>query len=363
MKKIRAGLVGSAGLSAGVLIKILAAHKRVQLAALVSDSHSGMKISDIHRGLKGLTGKKAVSYDPEKLVSDCDVIFFSKPHIENMKNTTDLVTLAGQKGRKVRFIDLSGDFRLKNTRDFEEWYIKRETKSKLKGLWKKQKASGAYKKVLKAAVYGLSEVNRAAIRKAYFIANPGCYPTGALLGILPLVLKGVADRKDIVINACSGVSGAGRTRKPGGSGMAVNMRDNIIPYKIAVHQHIPEIEQELSTGKGRVKVSFAPHVVSFDYGILTTISLKSTGRASMQKINSIYRSFYRNSHFIRITGDAYPQVKNVVGTNFCDIGFKVDERNGRLVVVTAIDNLYKGASGQAVQNMNIMFGLRETEGL
>ncbi len=363
MKKIRAGLVGSAGFSAEVLVRLLASHKQVKLTTLVSDSHSGVKISDIHRSLRGITGQRTVSYEPEKLISDCDVIFFSKPHTVNMKDTTDLVMLARKRGKKIRFIDLSGDFRLKKPQDYEKWYIKDNGNNKLSKIWGKQKSSGAYRKILKNSVYGIPEINGPKIRNACFVANPGCYPTGALLGIMPLVTAGAAGVKDIIINAYSGVSGAGRTGKPGGSGAAISGVDNIVPYKIAVHPHIPEIEQELSSAGLGARVSFSPHVGTFKYGILSTINLKMTGNLSMKKLHGIYGKFYKRSPFIRIRGEKYPQISDVTGTNFCDIGFTIDGRNKRIVVITAIDNLHKGASGQAVQNMNIMFGAKETEGL
>jgi N-acetyl-gamma-glutamyl-phosphate reductase len=360
MEKINIGLVGSAGLSAEVLLRILSAHQHAQLVWLVSDSNSGKKIADIHTSLKGLIDMKTVSYDPQQLISDCDVIFFSKPHIASLYKTVGLVTMAKKQEKKVKFIDLSGDFRLKDSAEFEHWYITKEVKDEVRNIWSSQKNTVEYNSILKEAVYGLSELNRDKISKAYFIANPGCYPTGALLGILPLVSSGLADGRDIVINAYSGISGAGRTKQSSN----IALEDNIIPYKIAVHQHIPEIEQELSNSLGvRTGVSFAPHVGSFKYGILSTISLKMAVKTDTEKLNETYRDFYKAAPLVRIKAENYPQLKDVVGTNFCDIGFTVDSRNERIVVVTAIDNLYKGASGQAVQNMNIMFGLKEVEGL
>jgi len=360
MKKIRAGLVGSAGLSAEVLIKLLARHKNVEISALVSESHAGTRISEIHKSLKGIVDKKTVSHDPEKMVLQCDVIFFSKPHITGIANTAELVALAKKKGKSTKFIDLSGDFRLKNVPDFEKWYVA-GSDNKAKAVWKKQKGSAQYRRILKDAAYGLCELRKNEIKRAYFVANPGCYPTAAVLGIAPLLKEGIVSGSDIVINACSGISGAGRTGK-----VSLDLKDDILPYKIGTHQHIPEIEQELSLikgGEGKVKVSFAPHVCSFEYGILSTIYLKMIKSTNMDYLSKIYKDFYKACPFIRIKGENYPSLEDIVRTNFCDIGFTIDKRNERIAVVTALDNLYKGASGQAVQNMNIMFSLAETEGL
>ena len=367
MKEVKAGLVGSAGLSAEVLIELLVLHEKVELKYLVSESSPGIKISKIHESLRKLTGKETVPYEPQRLIEECDVIFFSKPHITNLNAAIDLVMLSKQKGKNTKFIDLGGDFRLKNPDEFQKWYVTADLSPEIKKLWADCRNRPEYHVILKDASYGLSEINRDRIKNSYFIANPGCYPTGALLGIVPLMKAGIAGSREIIVNAYSGVSGAGRTKKPGQAGFTttttMQRRGNIIPYKIGEHQHIPEMEQELSGGGDEVRITFAPHVVSFKYGILSTISLKFKEEATMDRILEIYNEFYRGSKFIRIRKKEYPQLQNVVKTNFCDIGFTIDERNQRIVVVTAIDNLYKGASGQAVQNMNIMFGFDETEGL
>jgi N-acetyl-gamma-glutamyl-phosphate reductase len=265
-----------------------------------------------------------------------------------LEQTSNLVNKALKMKAKIKFIDLSADFRLKDINLYEKWYAFSHNNEDL----------------LKKAVYGLPEIYYQKIKDAFFIANPGCYPTCSILSVAPLFANEFINKEEvIIIDAICGVSGAGK--KENGRNLAIEVEENIKPYKIGLHPHTPEIEQELgSLNQDKVSVMFAPHVASFKYGMLTTSYIKLRRKTPFKDIIEKYYEFYEGKPFIRICKqEEYPEIQNVVGTNFCDIGIQVDERTNTCIAMGCIDNLFKGASGQAIQNMNIMFGFDETEGL
>ncbi|MEW6608275.1 MAG: N-acetyl-gamma-glutamyl-phosphate reductase [bacterium] len=346
-EKIRIGIIGAASISSGVLLKLLANHKYATITLLVSETKGGEKISDIHKFLEGIFELKSSEYNADKVIEKCDVIFLSKPHGEFLTETSDLVKKAQKTKSNIKFIDLSANFRLKDV-DLYKWYGFEQNN----------------KQLLNKAVYGLPEIYSQKIKDAFFIANPGCYPTCTILSVAPLFINKLIEKKEIIIiEAICGVSGAGR--KPNDRNLAIEVEGNIKPYKIGIHPHIPEIEQELGDLiQDKVKVLFAPHVASFKYGMLTTTYIKLHKRMTFESLVEKYQEFYKDKPFIRICKQGeYPEIQNVEGTNFCDIGIQVDERTSTYIVMGCIDNIIKGAAGQAVQNMNIMFGLDETEGL
>ncbi len=248
--------------------------------------------------------------------------------------------------QKKKVIDLSADYRLKNADQYKEWY---EVTHKDTGNIKK-------------GVYGLPELYREKIKKASLVANPGCYPTAALLGICPALVSGIVESDPIIIDAKSGVSGAGR--KASIRFFYSEINESMCAYKLNSHQHMPEIEQELSSLAGKkINITFVPHLIPMNRGILETIYLRLKKKVSSAEVAKIYQRFYKQEPFVRILEDGVPSTKNVSETNFCDVGFRLDKETGLLIIVSTIDNLLKGASGQAVQNMNIMHGFPEVSGL
>ncbi len=322
-------------------MRILLNHPKATVTAVTSEKSAGRPITDIFSHLSGLTGLVCEPLDPDAIAGKADFVFLALPHVTAQE--------AGQKFHKLgkKVVDLSADYRLSDPAVYEKWYEHRHQ----------------YPELLKIAVYGLPELHREKIKKAVLVANPGCYPTGAILGLAPLIQKGMIEPGSIVIDSKSGVSGAGR-----GLSLAHHYpeaNEGLAAYKIGTHRHTPEIEQELSllAGSG-VTVSFTPHLVPMNRGILSTIYGRLVKDADTAALCSLFADFYKSEPFVRVLpkGD-FPNVRNLRGSNFCDIGVYSDPRTGRAVVVTAIDNLVKGASGQAVQNMNIMMGFEETDGL
>jgi len=320
---------------------------------LVSESDKeGEDIEKIHPFLRGMLQKTTENYNKEKVVEDNDVVFFHKNHGEFCDRTADLIDYAEERNKTVKFIDLSADFRLKEQELYKKWYGFEHHRPDLLGK----------------SVYGLTELYREDIKKATLIANPGCYPTATLLALAPLLKGGFIDgNKPIFIDSLSGVSGAGN--QPNGSNLAIHVEQNVIPYKIGhTHQHVPEMEQEIAKMlKKKVGVTFGPHLVSFKYGTLSTHYVQLKEECEWGDIYSIYENIYGSEPFIRIVDSSdsktFPEVRNVEGTNFCDIGFVTDKTSKICVVISAIDNIIKGASGQAIQNMNVMCGYEETEAL
>jgi N-acetyl-gamma-glutamyl-phosphate reductase len=347
MQKIRAGIVGAASLLSSVLLRLLALHRHVEIVLLVSETKEGKKVEDVHRELRGVISKKLVPYNPREIAEQCEVVFLCKSHGEFWKKTGELIALARRLKSRIRVIDLSADYRLRDPKLYPVWY----------GFEQKNV------KLLQDAVYGLSEIHTERIKKATFIANPGCYPTCVVLGVAPLFKAKVTERITLIVDAYSGVSGAGL--KPNERNMAMSTMENILPYHVASHPHTAEMEQELTLLSGEaIKVLFVPHVASFKYGMLATIYLKLKKKMEYEEVYHLYQKFYQGKTFVRLLPEGeYPQVRDVVGTNVCEIGLVYDRRTETLIVMSVIDNLIKGGSGQAVQNMNLMFGLEEREGL
>jgi N-acetyl-gamma-glutamyl-phosphate reductase len=301
---------------------------------VTSGSHKNEKISDIYPHLEGVTDISYKAPDIEKLAKEADVVFLALPNGMAMNIAPKIL----ESGAKV--IDLSADYRFKDPKVFKEWY----------------KMDHTSKNLLTKAAYGLPEIEK--VSGAKLIANPGCYATASILGLYPLIKEGLIDTDSIVVDAKSGVSGAGKsltddTHYP-------NCNEGISAYKVAAHRHTPEIEQELGSG---IKITFTPHLTPMTRGILSTIYAKANKPVDEKKLTKIYKDIYKKTHFIRVLDGKLPSTKYVSGTNFCDIAVKYDKRTNNIIVLSAIDNLVKGASGQAIQNMNIMFGLPETTGL
>jgi len=330
------------------LLKLLVNHPFVIISLLVSETKYGKKAGDIHKFLGNILDLKTVKYNPDAVIKNCDVVFLTKHHGEFLGKTSVLVNKAQKAESNIKFIDLSADFRLKDINLYKKWYDFEHTD----------------KNLLKKAVYGLPEIYNQNMKDAFFVANPGCYPTCAILSTAPLFVNKFVDKKEtVIIDAICGVSGAGNQRN--GRNLALEVEGNIIPYKIGIHPHTPEIEQELGfLSKNKVSVMFAPHVASFKYGMLTTSYIKLQKKIPLKEILEKYYEFYKDKPFIRICKQGEnPEIQNVEGTNFCDIGIQVNERTNTCIAMGCIDNLFKGASGQAIQNMNIMFGFDETESL
>lgn len=337
---VRVGIVGISGFSGKVLLDILLNHKHVRVTYVAAHSTTG-PVDVIWPEFRNRTALVCEKYDLDAAVAQCDVVFLALPHTESMNIAGKLLAA----GKKV--IDLSADYRLKRSSVYKKWYHKDH-----KDL-----------KNLSRAVYGLSEIYRAKVKKARLLSNPGCYPTAALLALAPLVSIYPQKVLSITIDAKSGVSGAGKKIAEGFMFPFVN--ENFKAYRVLNHQHTPEIAQYLSRMAAKtVDVTFVPHLLPVDSGILETIYIQLNGKMTQAALHALYARFYKTETFVRVLPSGeQPELRNVVRTNFCDIGIAVSE-NGRTAVVTAaIDNLVKGASGQAVQNMNIMYGFDETEGL
>ena len=339
---IKVGIIGTASLTSGEIIKLLLKHPRAKLFYLESENFAGKKVWEVHKFLKGVLDLNLKNFSEEEITENCSVVFISKQHNFASGVSRNLI------GKGVRVIDLSADFRLKDSEAYKEWY----------GVEHKDHT------LLKKAVYGLSELYSEKIKKALLVANPGCYPTSIILGCAPLFANSLVNPKEILVSSYSGVSGAGRIAKPGINLFMDSFR-NLFPYNVATHRHTPEIEQELSAiGNTTVNLTFVPHVAPLDKGILSTIYLKPLKETSEEELIQLYKKVYDQCPFIRVYEKGnFPSTLNVVDTNFCDIGIKYDPRSNRIVVISAIDNLIKGAAGQAVQNMNLMMGFDETEGL
>jgi N-acetyl-gamma-glutamyl-phosphate reductase len=338
---VKVGIVGVSGYTGEELIRILVNHPRVKICGLFSNSSYGKAIAEIFPEFSAKLDLVCLKPDVKNIVAKCDIIFLALPHTTSM----DLVQQLVKAGKRV--IDLSADYRLKDFKAYEKFYQYKH-KDKIN---------------LKSAVYGLPELNRAQIKKARIVANPGCYPTAAILALAPLAAIGAADFSSVIIDAKSGVSGAGRRKTE--EFFASPAKEDFKAYKVGVHQHTPEISQALSNLVGKkVKVTFVPHLLPVKIGILETIYIKKSPKAKSrkQKLVDLYKKFYKNEPFVKIKAEGeFPALKDVVGTNFCEIGIR-DEADS-LIAISAIDNLIKGASGQAVQNMNIMCGFPETTGL
>ncbi len=320
-------------------LRILLHHPRVEVTVITSQQYVGQALSSIYPGLEGKCDLPLQSLDAEKVALEADLAFTALPHQTSMSVVASLVQ------RGVRTVDLSADFRLHDPALYRRWYREHEAPA-----------------LLAQAVYGLTEIHRKQITETTLVANPGCYPTGAVLGLAPLFGQDLV-QGTVVIDAKSGVTGAGRSSAVELSFSEVN--ENFKAYSVAVHRHAPEIEQELGEIAGRpVAVLFVPHLVPMNRGILSTMYVDLKQPTNDEQLATIYREFFRAEPFIRIMGPGrFPEAKDVRGSNDCAIGFRYDARTQKLVVITAIDNLVKGAAGQAVQNMNLMHGWPQEEGL
>jgi N-acetyl-gamma-glutamyl-phosphate reductase len=338
---LKAAVIGGTGYSAIELIRLLHHHPFVELETVVSHSKSGNELSDIYPHVTSVSDKPLAAIEAEDICNRAEVVFFATPS----GISKDLLPDFLDKG--VTCIDLSGDFRLKSRDSYEKWY----------------RHTAAKEEYLNQAVYGLSEIYSEQIRKSTFISNPGCYPTATLLALIPAVQHGLINNQSIIIDAKSGVSGAGRGLSLGTHYGEIN--ENIKAYKLGAHQHIPEIEQTLQGESGvPVTISLSTHLVPMTRGIMCTIYAELSSFKTTKEIIEFYEAYYERNPFIRIRKEGIlPATKEVYGSNFCDIGFHADERTGRLVIVSVIDNLVKGASGQAIQNLNILNGWDEGTGL
>jgi N-acetyl-gamma-glutamyl-phosphate reductase len=339
--KIRAAVVGSTGYGGVELIRLLLKHPFVDITSVISSSNAGAPFAEGFPHLTEIITDRLDAIDVGLIRGKADVVFTATPH--GISST--LVPQFLEAGLKV--IDLSGDFRLKSGEVYEQWY--------------KHKPADAA--LLAKAVYGLAEVFGDQCREVDFISNPGCYPTAALLGLIPAVAAGWIDPKTIIIDAKSGVSGAGR-----GLGLSVHyseINENFLAYKVNKHQHLPEIEQALGWIAGHeVITTFTTHLVPMTRGILCTTYASLTEQRTETDFIQLYREYYNGRPFVRIRPEGkVPATKEVWGSNYCDIGFSTDPRTGRVTIVSVIDNLVKGAAGQAIQNLNLMMGWDEAAGL
>ena len=337
---IKVGIAGASGYTGLELIRLLANHTKVKLSVLTSETYQNNSIADVFPSLNGIIDINLQSLDSKALQS-CDVVFLALPHTAGM----DLVPQLMESDCKV--IDLSADYRLKNPDDYLEWYSVTHTHPEL----------------LSQVVYGLPELNREKIKNAKGVANPGCYPTSVILALAPLLKTDWIDFESIISDSKSGISGAGR--KTSITTHFAEANEGLTPYSLANHRHTPEIEQELSNLAGKpIKISFSPHLIPMNRGMLSTIYINLTNKLNDEHLNEHYEKFYGNEFFVRILDKGkFAKTQSVSGSNFCDIGIKLDNRVNRLVLTSAIDNLIKGASGQAIQNMNIMLGFEEKTGL
>ena len=338
---IKVGIIGATGYAGGELVRILSGHKDAEIKWYGSRSYIDRKYADVYRNMFQIVDAVCMDDNMEELASQVDVIFTATPQglCASLVNEEIL--------SKTKIIDLSADFRLKDVKVYEEWY----------------KIEHKAPRFLEEAVYGLCEVNRESVRNARLVANPGCYTTCSILTAYPLSKEGLIDMSTLIIDAKSGTSGAGRGAKVPNLFCEVN--ENIKAYGVASHRHTPEIEEQLGYAAGeQVTLSFTPHLVPMNRGILATEYAKLTKDVSWEDVKAVYDKYYGDEKFIRVLDkDVCPETKWVEGSNYVDIGFKIDPRTNRIIMMGVIDNLVKGAAGQAVQNMNLMFGLEESEGL
>lgn len=347
---VRVGIIGATGYAGGELVRILMGHKETEIKWYGSRSYIDKKYAQVYQNMFRIVDDVCMDDNMEELANQVDVIFTATPQglCASLINDTIL--------SKVKIIDLSADFRIKDVKTYEQWY-NIEHKSP---------------KYIDEAVYGLCEINRADIKDARLVANPGCYTTCSILTAYPLVKEGIIEPETLIIDAKSGVSGAGRGAKVANLYCEVN--ENIKAYGVTSHRHTPEIEEQLGYAAGKKLVlNFTPHLVPMNRGILVTeyatlrqdcFEAGSTAMEKYEKIKSIYNKYYGNEKFIRVLDNGVcPETKWVEGSNYVDINFVIDDRTGRIIMMGALDNLVKGAAGQAVQNMNIMFGFKESEGL
>lgn len=338
---IKVGIIGATGYAGQELVRILLQHRDAEIIWYGSKSYVDKKYYEVFQNMFQLVDADCLADNMEELADRADVIFTATPQglCASLINEEVL--------SKAKVIDLSADFRIKNVNTYKEWY----------GIEHKSPD------FIEEAVYGLCEINRDKIKKARLVANPGCYPTCSILSIYPLLREGILEPDSVIIDAKSGTSGAGRSAKV--SNLYCEVNENIKAYGVATHRHTPEIEEQLSYAAGEnLYVNFTPHLVPMNRGILVTAYGNLNKEITYEEVKAIYDRYYKNEYFVRVLDKGTcPETRWVEGSNFVDVNFVIDKRTNRIIVMGAMDNLVKGAAGQAVQNMNLLFGLKETEGL
>ncbi|MGH2349287.1 MAG: N-acetyl-gamma-glutamyl-phosphate reductase [bacterium] len=336
---VRVSIIGASGYGGGELARLLVGHPEVVLVHLTAETKAGEAMADLYPNLRTFTDLVTESADLEQVARDSDVVFLALPNGKAMELVPSLVPHA-------RVIDLGADFRFADPHTYEQWY----------------KTPHRSAELLERSTYGLTEFRRSEIRRAEIVGNPGCYPTAALIAMLPLLQSGRVRAEGIIVDAKSGVSGAGRGASPATHFSEVN--ENVKPYNVAAPRHTPEIEQELARHAGAVSaVTFTPHLIPMTRGILATVYLSLAKPLSTADATGVLQEAYAAEPFVRVLTGGLPQTKATSGSNFCDVAVRVDERNKTVIAMAALDNLVKGAAGQAIQNMNVMQGFPEDLGL
>ncbi len=338
---IGVAVIGASGYAGAEIVRLLASHKEVEIRYLGANTKKGLAFGDLFPCYGPLGAMVFGENDPDIYLADTDVVFLALPHGLSVPHVLAVL----KAGKKV--IDLGADFRFRDVDVYESWY----------------KVQHEARAISEKAVYGLPELYREQIRGEQLIANPGCYPTGATLALYPLVKAGLIDLDSIIFDSKSGISGAGRGLKEGS--LYCESAESLKAYGVGTHRHTPEIEQNLTEAAGeKVTLSFTPHLVPMSRGILTTAYARLNQKGLKADIGAVFDEAYGDEYFVQVLPEgSFPQTKWVQGTNFAALGYKVDGRTGRVVVSTAIDNLGKGAAGQGIQNMNLLFGFEENEGL
>lgn len=338
---IKAGIIGATGYAGAELVRILMNHRDVEIVWYGSRSYVDQNYADIYRNMFRIVDAKCMDDHMEQLAEEADVIFTATPQGFCASVMTEEIL------EKTKIIDLSADYRIKDVKTYEKWY----------GIVHQSP------QFIEEAVYGLCEINREDVKKARLVANPGCYTTCSILSLYPLVKEKLIDPNTIIVDAKSGTSGAGRGAKIPNLFCEVN--ESIKAYGVTTHRHTPEIEEQLGYAYGSpIMINFTPHLVPMNRGILVTAYASLKEKVDYDTVRAAYDKYYANERFVRVLDkDVCPETRWVEGSNYVDVNFKIDERTGRIIAMGALDNLVKGAAGQAVQNMNIMFGLPEEEGL
>jgi N-acetyl-gamma-glutamyl-phosphate reductase len=338
---IWASVVGATGYVGEELVRLLGSHPHVGISCLTSQNHAGDYIQSLFPNLNGKVDMRCEEMNIFRIAEVSDIVFLSMPHGHSICCAREVLS----QGKKV--IDMGADFRFDSYEAYEKWYSVEHTG----------------KDMLENAIYGLTEINNEKIKDANLVGNPGCFPTSIILGLAPVLTNRIVDPRSIIVDSKSGISGAGKSANT--SNLFTEISGNVKPYNIAKHRHVPEINQELSKILGsEVSITFSPHVVPMSRGILSTIYCNLDANINADEILNMYKEYYKDKRFVKIMDKGvYPQVKWVYGSNYCHIGVEIDSVNNRLVIVSALDNLVKGAAGQAVQNMNLMYGFPEETGL
>ncbi len=338
---LKVGIIGATGYAGAELVRLLVSHKDVEIVWFGSRSYIDQKYADVYRNMFRIVDARCMDDNMAELAEEADVIFTATPQGFCASVISEEIL------SRTKIVDLSADFRIKDVDVYEKWY----------GIEHKSP------QFIQEAVYGLCEINREDVRTARLVANPGCYTTCSILTAYPLAKEGIIDMSTLIVDAKSGTSGAGRGAKTPNLFCEVN--ENMKAYGVASHRHTPEIEEQLGYAAGEeVCINFTPHLVPMNRGILATEYATLKKKVTEDQVRDIYEKYYGSEYFIRVLDPGvFPETKWVEGSNFVDINFKIDQRTNRIIMMGAIDNLVKGAAGQAVQNMNLMFGLPENEGL